>query len=188
MQELIVKALITFVAIVMSLSPFIRLTAAEVSEKPFPLWTEQQPFPRRESLRYPDGASSRMIQRAGADEYQFLHDAAIVEHQTMLVAAWYNCPKGEMQGESLIRGRRSWDGGRTWSDVEVIAADRNRQGILYVPVAFLSYGGVLYAFVTNMRGGPDLVHQCEVFACDDKTNLCRKPSRRKNVLENVEAP
>ena len=61
-----------------------------------------------------------------------------------------------MVGESLIRGRRSHDGGCSWSDVEVLASDRTKQGILYVPVAPFSDRDTLYAFVTNMRGGPDL--------------------------------
>jgi len=41
---------------------------------------------------------------------------------------------------------------------------------MYVPVAFLSHGGRLYAFITNMKGGPDLVHNCEVFVLDEETN------------------
>jgi len=140
------------------------------TRSPFALWDEDVPFPTRESLAYPDGATDVMVHRAGADGYNFLHDSAIVQHQGSLFAAWYNCPQGEMVGESLIRGRRSQDGGRTWSDVETIASDVNKQGIMYVPVAFLSHGGTLYAFITNMKGGPDLVHHCEVFVLDEKVN------------------
>ena len=40
---------------------------------------------------------------------------------------------------------------------------------MYVPVTFFSQGGTLYAFVTNMRGGPDLVHDCEVFVLDEQS-------------------
>lgn len=133
---------------------------------PFSLWDQGVPFPTRESLNFPDGATDVMVHRSGADGYHFLHDAAIVQHQGTLLAAWYNCPRGEMVGQSLIRGRRSPDGGRTWSDVEVIAGDRQHQGIMYVPVAFLSLGSTLYAFVTNMKGGPDLVYDCEAFVLD----------------------
>ena len=142
---------------------------ADGSGEPYPLWDANTPLPAAESLRRPAGATDVMVQRAGADRYHFLHDSAIVAHKGVLFAAWYNCPRGEMQGESLIRGRRSQDGGRTWSKVEVIAADRHKRGILYVPVAFLSWRGRLYAFVTNMKGGPDRVHQCEVFLLDEKT-------------------
>jgi hypothetical protein len=137
---------------------------------PFALWDEGMPFPTRESLDSPDGAKHVMVHRAGADAYNFLHDSAIVQHKGNLFAAWYNCPRGEMVGESLIRGRRSQDGGHTWSGVETIASDVRKQGIMYVPVAFLSHGGTLYAFITNMKGGPDLVHDCEAFVLDEKTN------------------
>jgi hypothetical protein len=134
------------------------------------LWEEGLPFPQREALSYPEGAVDVMVHRRGTDGYDFLHDTAIVQHKGTLFAAWYNCPRGEMVGQSLIRGRRSRDGGRTWSGVEIIASDQKKQGTMYVPVAFLSHGGTLHAFVTNMKGGPDLVHDCEVFLLDEKSN------------------
>lgn len=153
------------------LESFSSALAGEPTPAPrFALWSESTPFPRREELRYPQGATDVMVHRRSADGYDFLHDTAIVQHKGTLFAAWYNCPQGEMTGQSLIRGRRSSDGGRTWSEVETIAADRKKQGILYVPVAFLSHGGTLYAFVTNMKGGPDLVHACEAFVLDEKSN------------------
>jgi hypothetical protein len=134
------------------------------------LWDKGLPFPTRQQLSYPAGAGDVVVHRAGTDGFNFLHDAAIVHHKDFLLAAWYNCPQGEMVGESMIRGRRSRDGGRTWSELEVIAADREKRGILYVPVAFLSHAGRLYAFVTNMLGGPDRVHRCEVFLLDETAN------------------
>jgi hypothetical protein len=45
-----------------------------------------------------------------------------------------------------------------------------KQGILYVPVVFLSHVGRLYAYVTNMQGGPDRVHWCEVFMLEEKAD------------------
>lgn len=133
------------------------------------LWKPGLPLPSRDSMTYPTGAVHGVVHRAGADGSNFLHDAAIVRHKDFLLAAWYNCPQGEMVGQSLIRGKRSRNEGRIWSAIEVIAADTQRRGILYVPVAFLSHGGTLYAFVTNMQGGPDLVHCCEVFALDESS-------------------
>lgn len=75
-----------------------------------------------------------------------------------------------MQGTSLIRGRRSRDGGLTWSEVEIIAHDKEKKGIMYVPATFLSYKDILYAFVSNMEDGPDLVTRCEVFILDESNN------------------
>ncbi len=140
------------------------------SDQRFIVWEKNLPFPLPENMTYPEGAIDIMIHRAGSDNYGFLHDAAIVEHKKTLFAAWYNCPSGEMQGTSLIRGRRSKDKGLTWSDTEVIASDEAKKGIMYVPVAFLSFQDVLYAFVSNMEGGPDLVTRCEVFILNEKNN------------------
>ncbi len=129
------------------------------------LWDERRPCPSIGDLRYPDGAVDVLVHRAD-EQYRFLHDNAVVWHGGTLFAAWYNCPQGEMEGASAIRGRRSADGGRTWSVAETIACDEKGSGVLYVPVAFLSHGGVLYAFVSNMVGA-DLVTRCEVFVLDE---------------------
>ena len=152
--------------------------AAGASANPAPdgryaLWDPDTPLPARADLARPAGATDVVVHRAGADRYGFLHDSAIVAHKGALFAAWYNCPRGEMRGESLIRGRRSRDGGRTWSQVQVIASDERKRGILYVPVALQSWRGRLHAYVTNMKGGPDLVHHCEAFVLDEHTDAWR---------------
>ena len=64
---------------------------------------------RKEVLCRPDG------------EYGFLHDCAVISFKGTLFAAWYNCPEGEMVGKSVIRGRRSEDGGKTWSEIFTLA-------------------------------------------------------------------
>ncbi|MCC6696704.1 MAG: exo-alpha-sialidase [Candidatus Hydrogenedentes bacterium] len=134
----------------------------------FALWDEHAPLPIPDTLQYPANAFDVVVHRAD-EEYQFLHDNAVVWHGDTLFAAWYNCPKGEIQGSSCIRARRSQDGGKTWSQVEVIAADRSGTGTYYVPVTFLSYEGKLRAYVSNMVGH-DLVTRCEVFALDELRN------------------
>lgn len=144
---------------------FIALPSAQLLAAPlptYPIWDESVPFPTREALTPPEGMTRKVIHRAGSDEFNFLHDVAITEYQGTLFAAWYNCPNGEMEGASVIRGRRSMDQGKTWSDVEVIAADRANKGVMYVPIAFGQSGGQLYGFISNMIG-PDLVTRCEVF-------------------------
>ena len=110
------------------------------------------------------GAEDTVVHRMD-EQYGFLHDNAVAWNGPVLHAAWYNCPQHEIVGSSCIRGRRSHDGGRTWSPVEVIAADRGAKGIFYVPVAFGPQGTELYAFVSNMVGH-DQVTQCEVYLLD----------------------
>lgn len=140
----------------------------------YPLWTDTSPFPSRDAMAYPEGLAKVMVHRAGEDRYGFLHDTAIVSHEGTLFAAWYNCPSGEIVGESLIRGRRSTDDGLTWSPPEVIAADRDGRGLFYVPVSFLSHRGALYAFVSTMVGH-DLVTGCEAFRLDKETRTSWEP-------------
>jgi hypothetical protein len=134
---------------------------------PGALWPSNRPFPRAEELGRPAGQRDVLVEGSDSDQFRFLHDPAIVVHQGELLAAWYNCPEQEIVGASLIRGRRSRDGGRSWSTLEVIAADRDHKGIFYVPVQLLSYGGTLYAFVGKMEGGHDLIRQCAVFVWDE---------------------
>jgi hypothetical protein len=121
-------------------------------------------------LPFPDGIQHVRVERSDSDKYKFLHDPAIEVHKGELFAAWYNCPKQEIVGESLIRGRRSKDGGRTWGAVEVIASDTSGDGTHYVPAQLLSHGGVLHAFVGTMKGGHDLIKSCAVYVLDEATN------------------
>ena len=57
--------------------------------------------------------------------YSFLHEAAVIEYHGTLFASWYNCPQTELHGDTPIRGKRSHDGGRTWTDTEVLARDES---------------------------------------------------------------
>lgn len=134
------------------------------------VWNNELQFPSLANMSYPNGAVDVMVHRAGSDSFNFLHDAAIVEHKNILYAAWYNCPDGEMEETALIRCRKSSDKGLTWSEVEIIASDKKMKGIMYVPVSLLSHNGILYAFISNMEGGPDLVTKCEVFILNEKNN------------------
>ena len=114
-----------------TLLPTVSTAAAKSAPSPQTLWSKRKPFPTPDQLTRPHGVRDLIVHRAGADEYDFLHDSTIVEHRGMLFAAWYNCPEREIVDASLIRGRRSRDGGITWSDVETIAEDSDRK-IFYV--------------------------------------------------------
>ncbi len=134
------------------------------AENLYSLWLGASAFPSAGDLREPEGVRHTVVHRAD-EALGFLHDNAVVSHTGVLFAAWYNCPKGEIVESACIRARRSHDSGLTWSPVEVIAADSDQRGVFYVPVAFLSHDGVLYAFVATMVGH-DLVTGCEVFVLD----------------------
>lgn len=135
------------------------------------LWKADCPVPAVEALERPRGTVDVVVHRAD-ERYRFLHDNALVWHDGTLFASWYNCPRHEMVEASCIRARRSRDGGGTWSEPEVVAADGTGKGVLYVPAVFLSHRGTLHAFVSNMTG-PDLVTECEGYVLDRALNRWR---------------
>lgn len=122
---------------------------AQVTAHPrYPLWSEALPFPPPEQVTRPVGAIDRLVHRADA-EYAFLHDCTLAKRGGVLHAAWYNCPEYEMEGASVIRTRRSSDGGATWSGVETLSADPTGD-TLHVPPVLHNEGGTLYAWVLQM--------------------------------------
>lgn len=60
--------------------------------------------------------------------HMFLHEAAIIEFKGALYASWYQCEVKELQGPTPICGRRSFDGGKSWTDIVAYEAD----GQLYI--------------------------------------------------------
>jgi len=136
-----------------------------------PAWPAERPYAPPEELSFPAGIEHHLVE-PGDPDYRFLHDPAVVIHRGEIVAGWYNCPEREIVGESLIRCRRSSDGGKTWSDLEVVAADHENSGVHYVPVQFLSSEGRLHAFVGKMTSH-DAIKQCVLYHRDDQAGHWR---------------
>ena len=97
----------------------------------------------------------------------YLHDNAIFVFRDRIFVAWYNCPKGEMIGDSVIRGRWSDDAGKTWSPVRDFVGRKGAE-FMYVPPAFGSDGKDLFLFASRMKG-PDIVRDCEIFKWNPKS-------------------
>ena len=95
------------------------------------------------------------------DKFGFLHEAAIIEYKGVLYASWYNCPKFELKGFTPICERRSYDGGKTWTDLKVICEDRSGK-ILYCPPVYGIFGDKLYMFVNQMVA-PDHIHSLDLY-------------------------
>ena len=134
----------------------------------------------------PESSFQEMVLCRPDSEYHFLHDCAIISFRGTLFVAWYNCPEGEMLGKSVIRGRCSEDGGRTWSEIMTFASSSSGK-YLYVPPAFASDGNRLFLIVSRMTG-PDRMEDFEIFQWD--TSSCSFQSVRivdEPFLPNTQA-
>ncbi len=100
--------------------------------------------------------------------FGFLHEAAIIEYHGVLYASWYNCPKHELQGYTPICGKRSYDGGKTWTDFEIICDDKSEK-ILYCPPVYGICNDELYMFVNQMVA-PDHMHALDLYVLNNKTD------------------
>lgn len=102
---------------------------------PFKLWTGP-PIPgHTEQIPYVPGIRHQTVHKATAESDKFLHGAAIISHNGMLYANWANSPTNENGPHETLKGRRSADGGTTWSGIEVIGPgfpgpERHSHGIL----------------------------------------------------------
>jgi len=104
--------------------------------EPYPLWTGPVIPKDPESIPFAKDIEHRVIHRPDADGYKFLHGAAIVEHKGVFYANWANSPVNENGPHETLQGKRSTDGGRTWSDLEMIGpgfdgAERHSHGALF---------------------------------------------------------
>ena len=103
------------------------------------------------------------------EEYgYFLHEAAIIEFNGVLYASWYNCKEKELVGYTPIVGRRSYDGGKTWSDAEIIADDKSGN-ILYCPPVYGICDGKLYLLLNQMVSA-DHIHSLDLYVLNPKTD------------------
>lgn len=85
------------------------------------LWTGGA-FPDRNTIPWVEGMQHKTIhQPANAEDYLFLHGAAIIEHDGVWYANWANSRVDENSATETMRGRRSTDGGQSWSEIELIA-------------------------------------------------------------------
>lgn len=105
------------------------------------------------------------------EEYAFLHEAAVISYHGTLFASWYNCPQKELIGLTPIRGRRSKDGGKTWGEIEILAADESGK-ILYCPPVYGIDNDTLYMFVNQMVA-PDHMHTLDLYVFDEEKDAFR---------------
>jgi hypothetical protein len=137
------------------------------------LWTGP-PIPNDVTdVPYVPGVRHQTIHRATADGYRFLHGAAIVHHNGVMYANWANSPTNENGRYETLQGRRSTDGGATWSDIEVIGPgfegnERHSHGVLFVHKDEVWTICSRFGLGANGRRFPGLV--AEAFVLDTQSN------------------
>lgn len=102
------------------------------------------------------------------DRFEFLHEAAIIEYHGVLYASWYHCPKNELRGYTPICGKRSYDCGKTRTDLEILCEDKSEK-ILYCPPVYGICDDKLYMLVNQMVA-PDHMHSLDLYILDNKTD------------------
>lgn len=141
--------------------------------EPYPLWSGPQAPSDPAELSEPKGLTHTVIHRPAEDDHKFLHGAAIIHVDGVFYAHWANSPTNENGPHETLRGRRSNDGGKTWSDLEVIGPgfdgpDRHSHGV------FLEHKGELWTFCARFGVGPKARRfsglQAEAFVLNKQTD------------------
>jgi len=139
----------------------------------FPLWSGAELPANPEDLPFAEGIEHRTLLDARDHDYKFLHGAAIIHHEGTFFVNWANSPKNENQEFETLQGRRSSDGGRTWSKVEMIAPgfegeERHSHGV------YLKHQGRLWTFAARFgKGTPGRKFaglSAEAFVLDEDTD------------------
>ncbi len=99
------------------------------------------------------------------EEFSFLHEAAVIEFNGKLFAAWYNNQKFELNGRTPIRFSTSIDSGKSWTEPKIVADDKSGT-ILYCPPVFGVQSGKLYMFLNQMIK-PDHMHSLDLYIYDE---------------------
>ncbi|MBE6693595.1 MAG: AraC family transcriptional regulator [Ruminococcaceae bacterium] len=114
-----------------------------------------------------DECVTRVTVHEPDETFKFLHQPTVIEYEGVLYAAWYNSRRKELRGYTPVCGKRSYDGGRTWSDIEIIAHDPEEK-VLYCPPVFGICGGRLYMLVNEMVAA-DHIHALDLYILNRDT-------------------
>lgn len=153
--------------------------------QPFTLWSGP-PMPTNPGdLPEPEGLTHSVIYRPEAEQDdKFIHGVAVIHRDGVLYANWASSPINENHEHESLRGKRSKDGGKTWSDLEIIAPgfegkERHSHGV------YLEHKGELWTFCARFGLGPKAKRfsglKAEAFVLNKKTD---KWESRGVVMDN----
>jgi hypothetical protein len=140
------KLIVSLCLLFLSFSVF-----AQEKAKPYPLWSGL-PTPKAADIPEPEGLAHSVIYKPVAkDDYKFIHGAAIIHHDGVMYANWGSSPLNENGAHETLRGKRSTDGGKTWSGLGVVAPgfegdDCHSHGV------YLVHKGEVWTFCARFNG------------------------------------
>ena len=148
--------------------------ADDTTKQPYVLWDPARPVPTAAEIPQLDGVRFSMIKRRRPqhDGFDWLHGVALSRHKGTLFSCFGHNKGLENTPTEINQGRRSNDGGLTWSPVELIAStdggDARSHGV------FLSHGGALWIFLGrfgNDRYGHKYARlKTEAFTLNEQTD------------------
>lgn len=116
----------------------------------------------------PSELAEKLLVHHPDEQFNFLHEAAIIEFKGVLYASWYSCKKTELRGYTPICEKRSYDGGKTWTDLNIIADDKSEK-IMYCPPVYGVCDGKLYMLMNQMVA-PDYIHSLDLYVLNEQTD------------------
>jgi hypothetical protein len=139
----------------------------------YPIWDPAVPFPAFDEMPDLDIVTHVAVERAQPAGYHYLHESAIAWHNGALYLGWANHRTHEVNvTDELIRGRRSTDGGLTWSAPAIWAAAPLGGGVSYNHPVLASHAGRLWGFFTRWEAERP---RTEILTLDEATgqwDLC----------------
>ncbi len=125
-------------------------TSIAADEALFPLWDRNAPFPAFDEMPDLDRVTHVSLEKAQPGGYHYLHESAIAWHHGTLYVCWANHRLSEVNvKDELIRGRRSTDGGFTWSPTETWVAAPHEGADSFNHPVLASHQERLWGFFTR---------------------------------------
>lgn len=135
----------------------------------YKLWNDERQLPTVNEMKNIEGIQYVNVHTAIKGEYQFLLGAAITEYKNTLYTSWGNSYRNENDDNTILAGKHSYDGGKTWTDYKKIS--KSDEGFGRSHGIFFAHKDKLYAFCPKARfdkidAYPDL--KMETYVLDEQ--------------------
>lgn len=164
---------IPYVIFLALLLPNIMLAADKVELKSYRLWKDDSP-PQKKNVPFVKGVELFTVHdgEAAKDRYWWLKGVAIYPFEgTLFTSFGHNDDHRENTYKEILRGRRSTDGGKTWSALETIGAGSETEANSHA--VYYEHDGQLWMLAPRFsgHGGKWLGQlQTEAFLLNEKTD------------------